>query len=142
MRKVSGEFSVMSCLPQLPDPDRFVSQATSLALGLRPRSGKQRSGERRESWRYHSTQPVRLPAARHGNRWRRQWRESLSGVWQFISVRRACPAPGLGSGLYGVAGLLLGTDARVEDEPVGGGHVLVVSEVKQVMNSRGVVSRG
>ena len=50
----------MSCLPQLPDPDRFVSQATSLALGLRPGSGKQRSGQRRENWRYHSTQPVRL----------------------------------------------------------------------------------
>src|SRR5260221_13911236 len=132
----------MSSLPQLPDPDRFVSQATSLTLGLRTGSGKLRIGQRRENWRHHSTQPVGLRAGRHGNRWRRRWRESLPGVRPFISVRRAFPAPGLGSGPYGVAGLLLGTDARVEDEPVGGGHVLVVSEVKQVMNSRGVVSRG
>jgi len=38
--------------------------------------------------------------------------------------------------------LLLGTDARVEDEPVGGRHVLIVSEIEQVVNGRGVVSCG
>src|SRR5262249_58628639 len=59
---------------------------------------------------------------------------------QFISDR---PAPGLYSdGPYRGAGLFPGAGTGVEDEPVGGRHVLVVSEVKQVVNGRGAVRGG
>src|SRR5215471_2206662 len=57
-------------------------------------------------------------------------------------MRSVCPTLDLGSLPYGAFGLSLSADTRVENEPVGGRHVLVVSQVEQVMDCRSVVSRG